>query len=294
VTGVIFLPTPTPWVGPGCLVGWNSDFIGPLQTGSHIDLQLATDPEFTGTFIQVVMPVEVPSTSIRVLVDGQTTVPRVQTQPAVGTPVHIGFQLFDGTQTNPIDTEVTQAPWDPVAGAYQVPVSGQGGFTESDRLQLQATEKRTQVLGEPEQLVIQQPSGPVLTTLGQIFSRQTLDALTLDELTSGPTFDPVRVQFAGWYYGVIVRVTTIAEDLVPKTPDSQWYFPDLAVLRIFRGADLEYRRGIHTPTFMQEQPWQWGSNILNTFDVLGVPPDLTIAVDWRPGCAGQVFLQRLP
>jgi len=203
--------------------------------------------------------------------------------------VEAGVVILEGT---------TNGTWDAVSGLpLQIEARGSGtggGFTSQDRTDLQAIEVRSQVLGQPEELVLQQASGPVTTTLGKLFSRQLLDTLTLDELTSGPTFDPVRVQFAGWYYGVIVRVTTIAEDLVAKTPDLEWYFPDLAVLRIFRGADLEFRRGIHTPTFMQEQPWQWGAQILNTVDVLGVPPDLTIAVDWRAGCAGQVFLQRLP
>jgi len=188
--------------------------------------------------------------------------------------------------------------WDSTSGLpMQIEASRtstSGGFTAQDRTTLQGIDTKTQVLGQPSDLVIQSASGPLETTIGQIFSRQTLDLLTLSEVTSGETFDPVRADFALWYTGVIVRVTTISPELVPRTPDDQWYFPDLAVLRIFRGEDLLFRRGIHTPTFMQEQPWQWGWQILNQIPVLGVPPESSLAVDWRPGCGGRVFLQVLP
>ena len=197
-----------------------------------------------------------------------------------------------------IDTSTTlSGTWDATSGLPIQIESGpavSGGFNAQDRALLQATEQRSTLLGNPGELLIQSASGPVPITLAELFSRKALDLLTLDEVTSGETFDPVRASLALWFYGVIVRVTTIAEDLVAKTPDASWYFPDLAVLRVFRGSDLEYRRGIHTPTFMVEQPWQWGWGFLNENPILGVPPDISIAVDWRPGCGGQVFLQRLP
>jgi len=176
-----------------------------------------------------------------------------------------------------------------LAQQAQTPV--QGGFTAQDRVLLTDAERRSQVLGEPTALIVEGSSGPLQVTLGDIFSRKTLDQLTLQELTNGETCDPVRVQLGllNWFHAIIVRVTTIAPDLVPKTPDHEWYFPDLAVLRVFRGADLEYRRGIHTPTFIQEKPWQWGWSFLNQVPILGAPPDTTIAVDWREGCCGRVF-----
>ena len=170
----------------------------------------------------------------------------------------------------------------------------QGGFTDSDRQLLTAAEKRTTILGEVGQLVVKTASGPINTTLSELFSRPQLDSLTLDELTAGETCEPVRVRVADWYFGIIVRVTTVAPELVPKTPDGAWYFPDLAVLRIFRGADLEYRRGIHETSFMVEKPWQWGWQVLNVARFFGVAADYTIAVDWRTGCCGRVFLQRFP
>ena len=132
------------------------------------------------------------------------------------------------------------------------------------------------------------------TTAAELWSRKALDILTLQEITPGETFTPVRTGLALWYFGVIVRVTTIDPRITLKTPDSTWSFPDLAVLRVFRGQDLLFRRGIHTPTFMTEHPWEWGWPLLNETPVLGVPPDTEIAVDWAVGCGGHVYLQTLP
>jgi len=214
-----------------------------------------------------------------------------------GTNVFLDLKLQDANHTV-VDESVTQLPWTNDGLPFQIfqldSQRAAGGLTTTQAQQLTDTERRTQVIGEPTDLAIQTPTGLVQTTLGQIFSRSTLDRLTLEEVTNGDTCTPVRTSISGWYVGVVVRVTVIDPELVPRTPDAQWYFPDLAVLRVFRGADLEYRRGIHTPTFMVEKPWQWGWSILNESDVLGVPPDITVAVDWRANCCGRVFLQLLP
>lgn len=214
-------------------------------------------------------------------------------QPIHGQPYRVLVEHEDqGIVTASASTAIT---WDGQSGLglqafQQRTAAASGGFTETDRALLTAVDGRTQLIGEPGSLQIQNSLGTVATTLSEIFSRSTLDRLTLQELTSGETCDPVRVDISfSWFHAIIVRVTTIAEDLVPKTPDHEWYFPDLAVLRIFRGADLEFRRGIHTPTFIQERPWQWGWQFLNVVPILGTPPETNVAVDWRPGCCGRVY-----
>jgi len=296
---IVFLPNPNGGtLGTGLPLAWNLPD-EPIPDGAIWRLIIFGEGGSTRTWIEATKSTApgITGASFRPFVstDFSQTI-NVAVPLSQGQAAHATVSLVEAGVV--ISEATTNGTWDAVSG---IPIqlqergsSGSGGFTALDRQNLQAIEVRSQVLGEPTDMVLQQASGPIRTTLGKIFSRQLLDTLTLDELTSGPTSDPVRASIALWYYGVIVRVTTIAEDLVAKTPDLQWYFPDLAVLRVFRGVDLQYRRGIHTPTFMVEQPWQWGVQILNTVDVLGVPPDITIAVDWREGCAGQVFLQRLP
>lgn len=293
--------------------------VPPIQTnigpGLFINLQTTVQPPYTGdTRWQITIGRD----------DGEQQLIFVYTRPCTQPTTQLAIQSDDAwsetlgpfgvqqgnsvfvtarlqTDTGVLDTGQVSFPWNTTQGlGYQIRArtaqggTGTGGFTEQDRLQLQAIETRTQTIGEPEQLVVQTPSGLQTRTIGQMLSRPLLDLLTLHEATSGPTGDPVRFKIEEYYFGVIVRVTTIADDLVAKTPDLEWYFPDLAVLRVFRGADLQFRRGIHTPTFMTEHPWEWGLPILNQTDILGIPADITIAVDWRVGCAGQVFLQRFP
>lgn len=137
-------------------------------------------------------------------------------------------------------------------------------------------------------------TGAVTHSVGEILSGQTLDTLTLFEVTSGPTGDPVDSDFTDFFYGVIIRCTTIPDWLSPTTPDNQWYRPDLAVCTIIRGTDIEFREGIHTPTWMKPRPWQYGSSILNETLLFGVPPALHITVNWALGVEGRVYLMRFP
>lgn len=137
-------------------------------------------------------------------------------------------------------------------------------------------------------------SGDVQTSIAQILSGHTLDTLTLFEVTSGPTGDQVDSDFTDFFYGVIIRCTTIPDFYFPTTPDGAWYRLDLAVCTIYRGTDIEFREGIHTASWMKPRPWQYGSSILNETTIFGVPPGLHIQVNWAPGVEGRVYLMRFP
>jgi hypothetical protein len=291
----ITLPPPHQNIGLGVPVQLATSIATPGPTPLTWQFGVYTDTDFTQTAFFQSVTNQSASTSF-ILAQGErpwffgyTAVP------AVTDTVHIRARLFadDGTL---LDTGTLNAPWtkDAEAQLLTVQPTAEATLNPTQSQQLTDSERRTRVLGEPNALVVETPSGPATLTLADLFSRNTLDRLTLDEVTNGPTCAAVRANFSFFYYGVIVRVTTIDPELEPRTPDAQWYFPDLAVLRIFRGADLQYRRGIHTPTFLTEQAWEFQWNIRNVLDVLGVPPDNTLAVDWRPGCCGQVFFLKWP
>lgn len=286
-------------IGPGLPLQLSSNFIGPFPSDSQWHLDINLDADFVKPFLSFTHPCTGPIIQLNMFIDKTWAEQRKGWTPIEDRIVVVEARITTNTGTIDSGTNTT-LHWDGQTGlSYLIEAQSgttpvEGGFTESDRQLLSATEQRSTILGEVGQLVVKTASGPVPTTLSELFSRPLLDTLTLDELTTGPTCDPVRVRVADWYFGVIVRVTTVADGLVPKTPDGSWYFPDLAVLRIFRGADLEYRRGIHETSFMVEKPWQWGWQVLNVARFFGVAADYTIAVDWREGCCGQVFLQRFP
>lgn len=291
-------PDPSHIIGPGFSLWVHTDLAGPVELGTRFQVSIGLDPEGTNPIMVMTFVAQQHDGFVQVGEPAVTDHQTLQNAVRDGEQVVVLSNLID-PRGNITDSGITTATWSPTAQLWQhvTTTAGQGtggGFTDSDRQLVTATERRSQVLGEPTDLTWDTASGLVTATLAQIFSRSTLDRLTLTEVTSGPTCEPVRFDVDLWFHTVIVRVTTIGEDLVPKTPDENWYFPDLAVLRVFRGADLEYRRGIHTPTFMAEKPWQWGWWFDSRSPLYGVPPDLHIAVDWRPGCCGQVFLMHLP
>lgn len=120
------------------------------------------------------------------------------------------------------------------------------------------------------------------------------DALTLTELTSGPTGNPLVVQLNSVTFGVIVRLTTIPAGLVPQTPDNQYWVKTLAVVRVFRGNDLWIRAPIHTPTkivpFEKEGLVVWVANATLTQWLLNI----RVLVDFLPGVTGQVYQMHFP
>lgn len=209
--------------------------------------------------------------------------------------VNLSVQLVDDAGGVHDSGALGSYRWDTSTSSSQLlPRSGGGGLTPQEHQQLEDTERRTRTLGEPTDLTVNTPLGLLQITLGQLLSRSFLNNLVLEEVTAGETCDPVRFTYNEWYAGIAIDVTTIDPALTPKTPDQDWYFPDLAVLRLFRGSHLRWRRGIHTPTFITNEPYEWGWNIRNVLEVLGGPPATTVAVDWRPGCCGRVYLVRIP
>ncbi len=285
--------------GPGLFTLVTTDLVGPLPTDLSWHVTVTAIPSEDVLLQQVLTAGDRGASDMIGWQRPAGEIGLIEHTAPSGTAIAVQV-VAHSTEFGTIDTgEATRFVWEPTAAAWALTskvleTSAGGGLTAEQAAQLADTERRTQTLGEPVDLVLSTASGIVTSTLAQIFSRQTLDQLTLSEVTSGPTCEPVRALVSSWATAAIVRVTTIGEDLTPRTPDADWYFPDLAVLRIFRGGDLQYRRGIHTPTFMVDQPWQWSWQFLNQLQVLGNPPDITIAVDWRPGCCGQVFLMSLP
>lgn|SRR6266496_205164 len=300
----ITTPPPHSIIGPGLTIQWESDFTGPMPTGSTWLFEVTADAEATQGVETWTLPFDSTATNL------------TMGEPSTGFRSKGGYILQTGdtaylqiTLRNDvlavIDSGTATPHWDASAGlGYQAEdliTHISGGFTSTDRTRLIDTQ--TNVAGVVTSTAsildgitstITTSAGDVATTLGQIFSGKTLDLITLNELTTGPTGSPVSVEFGGFFFGVIVRLTTIPEWLTPATPDNEWYYPDLAVCRVFRGSDLEFRAGIHTPTWMKPRPWEFGSTILNETTLFGTPPDITIHVDFAFGVEGQVYLMRLP
>lgn len=292
----VVLPAPEHDIGPGFTVEVHTDITDELPVNASWVVSVGLDDNVAQQIDQVFVPAT-GKTQRFVLHDGtQGYQPQLNYVAQPGTQVFVQVQLVTDVGDQIDVSPSVPSHWQPTTMLWQQLQlkPSAGALTGQQAQQLTDTERRTQLLGEPANLLIQTASGPQPFTLADLFSRNTLDRLTLSEVTSGPTCDPVAFVFNEWYVGVVVRVTTIAPELTPKTPDDDWYFPDLAVLRVFRGADLKFRRGIHTPTFMTDERWEWNWNIRNVLAMLGGPPATTVRVDWRAGCCGQVFLLRFP
>lgn len=296
--------TPSPQgniVGPFVNVGWSSDFIGPLPEGSLISLTISTDAEGSNVVGFVSKPTNLNHGTINLYQS-----PRESTTTESGTygyteggSVYVLAQLSEPGSV--LDSGSTTATWSNTVGLagelriiQQDVQSASTGLTTTQATQLSNIDTRTQnVLGDTTP-TITDTAGAHPYTLAELFSGKALDTLTLTELSPGPTSDPVTSDISGWYFGVIVRIATIPDHLQPLTPASDWYPPDLAVLRVFRGTDMEERFGIHTPSLFHPFHGLYGGVVLNETLLFGVPPLTSIEVDWAPGVSGQVFLMLFP
>lgn len=186
--------------------------------------------------------------------------------------IHVTAEIFDqsGTIT---DTGQGTFPWEAEAGLaqlqLQIPTTGQGGFTDSDRALLQQTQVST-------------------------FTDQLLDNLTLAEITSGPQGGTASSVIRNWVWGILVRIRTIPPELISVTPDQNYWFASLAVCTVFRGSDLWIRVPVHTSSkiigFGAEGVVAAVTALTETQWLL----DMSVQVAFRAGVTGQAYLMALP
>jgi hypothetical protein len=135
-----------------------------------------------------------------------------------------------------------------------------------------------------------------LTRIDQSTSmRNTLDALTLIPLSppgGGP--GPFNAQLTQATAGTLVRMTRVAAELVPNTPDGDYWLPSLAVIRLFRGDDLWKRMPVHTSSKLYY--WYDENVIAQAVDAVLTQwlEQISVQVTFRDGCEGEVFLLRFP
>lgn len=170
-----------------------------------------------------------------------------------------------------IDSGTVTGEWQPTTQILNQPkaTTGGGGLTAEQSLQLSQTHEST-------------------------FIDKLIDTVTLVPLTTGPSPGPINSQLPDTIFGVIVRIANVPEDLVPNTPDGDYWYPSLAVCRIYRGSDLWKRIPVHTSSkligLLDESIVAGVAAITATLWLL----NMSIQVSFRPGVTGEVFLMRFP
>lgn len=189
-----------------------------------------------------------------------------------GTTVHLTVTLRDSATGNAIDQGAIQVQWMPSTNIGRLVDAhvGQGGLTTDQALQLEQTH------------------AAVAPLVG-------LDALTLTDLTpGGPSSGPINANLTTPVFGIIVRLASIPPELVPQTPDGNYWLTTLAVVRVFRGSDLWFRVPIHTSDKIIPMTGEGVvtavAEALTNLWLL----NLSVQVDFLPGVTGTVFLMNFP
>jgi hypothetical protein len=139
-------------------------------------------------------------------------------------------------------------------------------------------------------------AGDIAATIGQLLSQQQRNTFGLYNVTSGPTCAPIDhvTSTTTVYYAATVNITTRPAVYVGTTPDQNWTYPDLAVLRVFVDGEMIFRYGIHSDSY-ELSPLPDSTIIgVSRLGVPILPPGYRLRVDWAEGVCGELILQYIP
>ena len=271
---VIFPPE---GIGPGIVFQLSTDLIGPIPAGAEWRVNVYADADqtqlvyletFDALQLHAINPILMTNQSL------ESSIGQAALAAGMTATVHVELREQPGVLG---ETVTVQAPWTTAnlgqqalnLAKFTTTGPGQGGFTETDRQALTEVQAST-----------------ALTVL--------VDNLTLHELTSGPTGDFVGAALPETFWGIIIRIASVPPELVPQTPDGDYWTPSLAVVRIFRGSDLWMRVPVHTSSKMipiyNEHIASAVAEIVTGLWLL----NMSLQVTFRDGVLGQVFLMRFP
>ena len=271
----IILPPPRFSVGPGIGISLQSNFVGPLPTGSSFHVQVSTDSEGLNDIWGIVVPTTSPNAATSVLSLDQPTELSIANTLQAAASVWVQAQLVEGGTNVQVDSGSQPTTWDPTVGLGQQawllaqrPTQG-GGLTDAQAQQLQDLH------------VVQ---FPILN----------LDGLALTDLTGGIPTDHLTAGLASSLNGVIVRITQIPAELVPIRGDTNYWHQTLAQVSIFRSNDLWLRFPVHTQSRMFLLPGSETASGIASNDLTAWLLNMHLVLTTFPGVLAEVFLMHTP
>jgi hypothetical protein len=306
--------------GPGLAFNYTSTYPGPLSGPGTlvVDFSNSSEPTTGGFGLQSSGQGLSGGTSI--YTDPNNTYTDNNHGFQTDTTVDITVSLRDSTGV--VDTGTTTGQWDATTGLghqayyyYTHASSGTGGFTATDRSDLQTTLANTNtmatnwsdyenttlpslqsVLSSIQNGVtaaITTAGGLVTTTLGQLFSGKTLDTLLSQDIGSGCDDSPIDVTLVGSVFGIFLEITTIPAWYAFTGPAGDYSQQALATLQILRGGQIILRKGIHEVSTMV-YPLPGLPNFDLELDLNLVPPQYEVKVWFNTGVCGDLRGQYLP
>jgi hypothetical protein len=277
MVGVITLPPPGGIIGPG--FGIEVQFTGPVVSGDQWSFEVDGTQETSGLVVSRVAQLTGTTQQLRVLdpADSQWlgfglgTV--LSSMPDEREAVNVIAKHTDSTGLTKEFLEVP-ASWTTTRGIGLL-IHAQGRAPTSS-----LTPQQDQALQEVHQ---------------STFVDHVLDTLTLDPMSPpGGGAGPFNRTLLTPTAGILVRMTGIAEGLLPNTPDGDYWLTSLAVIRLFRGADLWKRIPVHTSSKLYY--WLDENVVVGATQAVfsGWLLNMSVQVTIREGCTAEVFVLHYP
>jgi hypothetical protein len=189
--------------------------------------------------------------------------------------------------------------WDPTANlAMVIQAQGQsvtGGLTVEEHDAVLQTNELSLAINSATTTTMTLGGQAVSLPIGQVLSSNLLDALTVDDLSGGPTCNPIKIDLSlSTLYGIVLIITAVPDETAFRTPDQGYVFPDLAVINIIRGGHILARHGIHSLSHtiypLPGLPFPWLTSLAAPLQ----PPDYHVNVDFAVGVCGQLLGLKAP
>jgi hypothetical protein len=267
---IVIDPIPGSVVSPAQTLVVRSDAIGPIPPGSFIQIDLfpvGSEQPCGGWTIPISSSVQ----NVKLSQEHHNRQTMFSSPPLNGA---VTMKLTISSDSGVFDDgTVTGLTYNPVGLLpellRELSVGSSGGLTDTQATQLEQTHAST-------------------------FPTISMDAMLLEEISSGPQGGVVAAQLGAWIMGVIVRIANVPPEFHVNTADGDYWTRSLAVVRIYRGSDLWKRVPVHTSskiiTFVDEGLVAAVTSILPLQWLL----QISVQVSFAEGVTGQVFLMSAP
>lgn len=297
---ITFLPPQVPTiVGPGTSFFVSSDFIGPIPLDYDWIVTIYTEvsgPENAAAYWAAAA--DGSHTAVIENYQGQfSAIEGVNIQQ--GEACTMLVQLRDQAQNVIDESDRLPMTWDG-SGALARWIQHQrtstsGGLTPEEHDAVIQTNDLSLAINAATTTTMTLGGQAVSLPIGQVLASNLLDALTIDDLSGGPTCNPIKLDLSlSTLYGIVLVITAVPDETLFRTPDQGYVFPDLAVINIIRGGHILTRHGIHSLSHtiypLPGLPFPW----LTSLGAPLQPPDYHVNVDFAVGVCGQLLGLRAP
>lgn len=240
--------------GPGLPLQIQTSVFGPFPTGTQWQIQLFEPAPSENIWWTETVLDQFGSILLRLLSNPNVSPPEFVYTPAAGDTIPITATYTEPEGT--VDSGTTSFTWDPTTGlpfqAIAIAQTQHGGLTGAEQEQLNAIYDNGVTTMNGIQTSIDGVGGPIVQTIGQIFSGKGFDTMTEGDLGSAchPDVLSATVPIGGSAYGLQTEALSWPDWYAFTGPAGDYSQQVLYTLSLARSGRVVLWQGVHTTSHL--------------------------------------------